>query len=322
MCGNVRVEMCNFKESKLYITSQRNFGLPGNFQKNLDFCWLLRSWKHNLVCVILLLLKSFCISDMFIQKQTESWHRISFEKVLSLNQLLGPRNMSLAELELLRAGRGHVVWCVYWYILPWSDLCFLTANCLSRLNKGRLRRGTLHALNTASSSVKIPQGSLNRYRLSWSSSWHSMGRIKGFGRASKVVAAYELYDWDINSLQEVIKRVTSSFRNLWLVLLCIGWYMGISGTLSPIRDFWPHYSSAVIFFIKCQLWESQFCSVRWTRCQDMDIPGEWTSLSSGCSPDGLEHFSWDSWVGMPKEKTILGERVTELTLLQGIMQTL
>lgn len=220
-------------------------------------------------------------------------------------------------------GQEEAMWSdVFTGISSRDQICFLTANCLSRLNKGRLRRGTLHALNTASSSVKIPQGSLNRYRLSWSSSWHSMGRIKGFGRASKVVAVYELYDWDINSLQEVIKRVTSSFRNLWLVLLCIGWYMGISGTLSPIRDFWPHYSSAVIFFIKCQLWESQFCSVRWTRCQDMDIPGEWTSLSSGCSPDGLEHFSWDSWVGMPKEKTILGERVTELTLLQGIMQTL
>lgn len=34
---------------------------------------------------------------------------ISFEKVLSLNQLLGPRNMPLAELELLRARGGHVV---------------------------------------------------------------------------------------------------------------------------------------------------------------------------------------------------------------------
>lgn len=41
-----------------------------------------------------------------------------------------------------------------------------------------------------------------------------MDGVKGYGEASEVVSSYDLYDWDINSLQEEIKRVMSTFRSL------------------------------------------------------------------------------------------------------------
>lgn len=193
MRGNIRVEMCNFRERELYITAQRNFSLPGKFRKNLDFCWLLWSWKHNLVYVVLLVPKPRChLWHLIFQKQAEYWHRIMFAKVLSLNQFLGPRNMSLAELELLGTKRGYTLSPVYSSTLLWPDLCVLTLNLSFKVKEGQAWKRDIGQVKYCFLQYDVPYRSHNDYQLAWLSLCCGMGGMKGDGTASKVPATYGL----------------------------------------------------------------------------------------------------------------------------------
>lgn len=155
--------------------------------------------------------------------------------------------------------------------------------------------------------------------LSWSSRLYCMDGVKGYREASEVVGSYVPYNWGINSLQEVIKRAMSTFRSLWLGLGSTGWPMGIGGMLLHVT----------FDLVMVQLSFSSSASFVNVSFAQSALIGTGILLSWGDEQVSAVVLSWRSrtlLLGLlgrnAHGKMILGERVTELTLLQGIMQIL